>query len=148
MKRNILGQSPYTYKKQLNRRILGCTLLFLLTVALNIVFTALRTEQNHVWMLLLNILADILCGCFLVYYVNLYIIPRSRLYRLMCRDKIQLQGTVSCINTEYIRYMDVDCHSVTVGGRRLFLPADTIALKEGQSYTFHLVSNIIAEAEP
>lgn len=147
MKQTILGMPLHTCEARLRRRITGCCLLAVLTLGLNLLFTTLRTEENHSWMLLLNILADGLCGSFLVYYVNLHILPQRRFCKLLHRDTVMLEGTVSRIDPHCQRYMDMDCHCVTVDQRRLFLPANTIKLEENTRYTLFLTSNIIVEAE-
>ena len=141
---NVLGMSCAQCKQLLRRRLVWCILLILLTVSANILFTALRTEQNHTWMLLLNIAADVLCSFFLLYYADMQILPQYRLYKLFCRPQEQLTGTVTWISPAPQRYMDLDCYCIMVDNRRVFLPVCGIVLEES-SYTFHLVSNIILE---
>lgn len=142
---SVLGQSARSYKKRLRLRIGLCIAGLLLTVGLNVLFTALRTDRNHDLMLFLNIVTDVLCGFLLLYFLQMHIFPELRLYRLFCRNREQLAGTVTAISQSTQRYMDMDCHSVTVNGRRVFLPAGTMRLQNGE-YTLFLVSNIIVEA--
>lgn len=146
MKQSILGQSARSYQKRIHWRIGLCIAAFLLTVGLNVLFTALRTDSNHTLMLLVNIASDILCGIFLLYSWDMLILPKLRLYRLFCRNRELLSGTVTEISRNPQRYMDIDCYAVTVDSRRVFLPAGTIALQQ-ERCTLSLVSNIIVEAE-
>ena len=146
MIRSVLGQSAHSYKKRLDRRIGLCIAVFVLTVGLNILFTALRTDSNHGLMLILNIAVDVLCGFFLLYEIEMHILPRVRLYRLFCRNRELLSGTVTEISQDTQRYMDIDCHTVTVDDRRVFLPAGTLKIQNA-ACTLSLVSNIIVEAE-
>lgn len=146
MTRSVLGQSAHSYKKRLDRRIGLCIAVLVLTVGLNILFTALRTESSHTLMLILNIAADVFCGFLLLFIWDMHILPGLRLYRLFCRNRELLTGTVTKISQNTQRYMDIDCYTVTVDDRRVFLPAGTFSLQQ-EHYTFSLVSNIIVEAE-
>lgn len=146
MKQTVLGLSAHSYKKRLDRRIGLCIAVFVLTVGLNLLFTALRTDSNHTLMLILNITADVLCGFLLLYTWDMHILPDLRLFRLFCRNRELLSGTVSEISQDTQRYMDIDCYTVTVDDRRVFLPAGTLKL-QNSACTLSLVSNIIVEAE-
>lgn len=146
MTRSVLGQSAHSYKKRLDLRIGLCIAVFVLTVGLNILFTVLRTDSNHTLMLILNIAADVLCGFLLLYTWDMHILPGLRLYRLFCRNRELLSGTVTEISQDTQRYMDIDCHTVTVDNRRVFLPAGTLNIQKA-ACTLSLVSNIIVEAE-
>ena len=146
MTQSVLGRSAHSYKKRLDLHIGLCIAGLVLTIGLNILFTTLRTDSNHTLMLILNIAADVLCGFLLLYAWQMHILPGLRLYRLFCRNRELLSGTVTEISHDTQRYMDIDCHTVTVDGRRVFLPTDTLCLLPAK-YTFSLVSNIIVEAE-
>lgn len=146
MKQTILGTTPALYQKRLRQRIALSIFITLLTVGLNILFTALRTDRNHAGMLLLNIGTDILAGLFLLPFITLRILPQSRLLRLMYKEKSQVTVLVESISSTTQRYMDMDCYCVSGTGRKCFLPAGTISLTENTEYTFFLVSNIIVEA--
>lgn len=146
MKQSVLGQSVRSYKKKLTVHIGLCIAGLVLTVGLNILFTALRTDRNHTLMLVLNIAADVLCGFLLLYACQMHILPALRLYRLFCRNREQLTGRVTGISQTTQRYMDMDCYTVTVNNRRIFLPVGTLSVQP-EEYTFFLVSNIIVEAE-
>lgn len=146
MKRSVLGQSAYGFGKQINRRIFLCAVIAFATIALNFLLTSLRTDANHAIMLVANILSDIFCGCFLLYFIQLHILPKRKLYKLSTRPKTQLSGNVLRISAQPQRYLDMDCYAVTVDGRTVFLPVGTLELKL-QPYTFFLVSNVIVEVE-
>lgn len=145
MKESILGQSVPVYKKRLFGRIYLSIAAAVITLCLNVLFTALRTDSNHTLMLFLNIAADALCGGFLLFEMDMHILPAMRLYRLMLRNKETLSGELTGISTKPRRYMNIDCYEVTVGNRKFFLPAGTMQLREGPC-TLLLVSNIIVEA--
>lgn len=147
MNQTVLGRSPAAFKQQLDRLVLRCAVLGAAAVGLNILFTACRTEQNHTLMLVLNILTDVLAGIYILYTADVQILPKSRLYRLACRETELLRGTVSSISTDTIRYMNIDCHTVTLDSRRLFLPAGTICLEENKACFCRVAANIILEAE-
>lgn len=146
MKQSVLGQSARSYKKKLHQHIGLCIAGLMLTVGLNILFTSLRTERNHTLMLILNIAADVVCGFLLLYAFQVHLFPALRLYKLFCRNREQLTGKVTGISQTTQRYMDMDCYTVTVNDRRVFLPAGTMSIQPAE-YTFFLVSNIIVEAE-
>lgn len=147
MKQTVIGQDPLRYRRCLKRRICLCAALVLLTLAGNAAAAAARTEENHTLLLTLNILSDIACGFFLVYDIDIRILPGYRLAALMDREKAAVTGTVTHIAPDTVRYMDIDCRQVTVDGRRLFLPAGTLTLNEQEAYHFRVAANIILEAE-
>lgn len=144
MKQSVLGMSPHSYQKQIHRHIGICIAVLIFTLGLNILLTALRTDRNHTLMLIGNIAADILCGFFLLYHTELHIRPKLRIYRLFNRQKEQFTGTITHISQQPVRYMDIDCYTVTADGRKVFLPAGTLELKQ-ETYTLFLVSNVIVE---
>lgn len=146
MKQTILGMAPALYEKILKRRIALSVAIGVITLGLNILFTALRTDSNHNLMLFLNIGSDILAGLFLLPFVTLRILPQRRLLRLMYKEKEQVEITVASISPAPQRYMDMDCYCVSGNGRKCFLPVGTICLTEQSVYTLSLVSNIIVEA--
>ena len=82
MKQTILGMPPALYRQKLRQRSFLCIAVATGTLALNILFTALRTDSNHNLMLFLNIVADILAGLFLLPFISLRILPQKRLLQL------------------------------------------------------------------
>ena len=146
MKQTILGMSPALYHQKLRQRIFLCIAVAVVTLALNILFTALRTDRNHNWMLILNIAADILAGLFLLPFITLRILPQKRLLQLTRQTPENLLITITEISPLPQRYMDMNCYPVSGDGRTLFLPADTMVLTEQKTYALSLVSNIIVEA--
>ena len=144
MKQSVLGMSAHAFRKKLHNRIRLCVAAALLTVGLNLLLMALRTDATHNLMLVANITTDILCGLFVLYQTERYILPKIRLYKLFARPRETLTGSVTQISTQVQRYMDLDCYAVTVDSRKVFLPAGTLELKQ-QTYTLFLVSNIIVE---
>ena len=147
MKQTVWGDSPARFRQTLKKRIILCIGIGLFTLGLNILCALLRTDENHTLMLMLNILTDSLCGCFLVFYISIYIAPASKLSALQSRRKEVFRGTVVKIDPTLTRYMDLDCITVTVEGKKLFLPANTMVIAENTQYTFGVASNILVEAE-
>lgn len=146
MKQTILGMPPALYRQKLRQRSFLCIAVATGTLALNILFTALRTDSNHNLMLFLNIAADISAGLFLLPFISLRILPQRRLLQLTKQVPETLLITIAEISPLPQRYMDMDCYPVSGDGRTLFLPANTLVLTERNTYTLSLVSNIIVEA--
>ena len=146
MKQTILGMSPALYRQKLRQRIFLCIAVAVVALALNTLFTVLRTDRNHNWMLILNIAADILAGLFLLPFITLRILPQKRLLQLTRQTPENLLITITEISPLPQRYMDMNCYQVSGNGRTLFLPADTMVLTEQKTYALSLVSNIIVEA--
>ena len=146
MKQTILGMPPALYRQKLRQRSFLCIAVATGTLALNILFTALRTDSNHNLMLFLNIAADISAGLFLLPFMSLRILPQKRLLQLTKQVPETLLITIAEISPLPQRYMDLDCYPVSGDGRTLFLPANTLVLTEQNTYTLSLVSNIIVEA--
>ena len=146
MKQTILGKPAQAFRQTLRMRTAVCITLAVLTAAINLVCVLARTETNHAVMLWVNILTDILCGCFVLSFACFRILPQRRLYALFRKGGVSVGGTVSRVSRSTTRHMDMDCLEVTADSRRLFLPAGTITLSEGETYTFRIVSNVIVEA--
>lgn len=146
MKQTILGMPPALYRQKLRQRSFLCIAVATGTLALNILFTALRTDSNHNLMLFLNIAADISAGLFLLPFISLRILPQKRLLQLTQQVSETLRITIAEISPLPQRYMDMDCYQISGGMRTLFLPADTLVLTERNTYTLSVVSNIIVEA--
>lgn len=146
MKQTILGMPPALYRQKLRQRSFLCIAVATGTLALNILFTALRTDSNHNLMLFLNIAADISAGLFLLPFISLRILPQKRLLQLTQQVSETLRITIAEISPLPQRYMDMDCYQISGGMRTLFLPADTLVLTERNTYTLSLASNIIVEA--
>ena len=146
MKQTILGKPAQAFRQTLRMRTVVCIALVVLTTAINLVCVLARTETNHTVMFWVNILTDILCGFFVLSFAGFRILPQRRLYALFRKKGVSVDGTVSRISNSTTRHMDMDCLEVTADSRRLFLPAGTITLSEGKTYTFRIVSNVIVEA--
>ena len=57
-------------------------------------------------------------------------------------------AVVEKISKDTHRVPGMDCMEIMAGERKIFLPQiGTIQLKEGKTYTFGLVDNVIVEAE-
>ena len=107
--------------------------------------TVLRTEENHNWLMLLNILIDICGGWFIIGYVSLCVLPQKKLLSCLAKGKYYIEGSVIEVSQQSVRYMGLDCCEVHLAERRLFLPEDTLSLDAGEKYRFLLCGDIIVE---
>lgn len=133
------------YKKAYVRAVLWCIIPVMLTAAINIACLLLRTDENHLWMLLVNLISDWVCGLFLVYFVSCYAQPRKELYRLSRRRREEIQGTIDRIEVQPIRYERMNCVTVYVGQRQLFAPEEIPLPQEGETAVFCVAGNVILE---
>ena len=145
MKQTILGADRTVFQKNIRKNILLSILVFCAVVFIHAACTLGRTEHNHTYMLLANILADILGGSFLIARLNLCILPQVKLLRLYDTAVQKTTGQVLEIGASIIHYIGVDCYEVSLPNRHLFLPVDTMTLQEGRSYGFRLKGNLIVE---
>ena len=145
MKQTIFGTDRATCQKILRVNILLCILVFCAIVILHVVCTAMRTEHNHTCMLIANIGTDIIGGSFLIAWLSMCVFPRKKLLQLYDRANQEADGQVLDISDTVVHYIGVDCCEVFLSDRRLFLPADTMALTVGQHYRFRLKGNLIVE---
>lgn len=148
MKQSILATDRAVYEKRLRRNILLCSFVFCAIVALHVVCTCLRTEQNHTYMLLANIGTDILGGSFLIGYLSTGVLPQKKLLQLYDLANQETAGQVLALGDTVTHYIGVDCYEVCLEKRRLFLPAGTMALSVGTNYRFRLKGNLIVEVTP
>lgn len=147
MTQNILGMSPTAYQQMLFRRVFMCVCSILFTLCLNLFFLSFFDKWNRQLLFFLNVVTDNLCGCALIAYVELRILPQKKLLRLTKHRFSIYYGTVQSVSGVSSRYMDLDCLEVQVDERRLYIPVGTILLTSGNAYRFHLVSHIITEVE-
>ena len=147
MTQNLLGMSPTAYQQMLFRRVFMCVCSILFTLCLNLFFLSFFDKWNRQLLFFLNVVTDVLCGCCLIAYVELRILPQKKLLRLTKHRFSIYYGTVQSVSGVSIRYMDLDCLEVQMDERRLYIPVGTILLTSGNAYRFHLVSHIITEVE-
>lgn len=147
MKQQLFDYPPYIHRKKLAKKVALCIAAALFTLLLNILCAVFRTDSNHALMLTLNIVTDVICGGILVFYIGQYLLPEYRLYQLLLRFKSTVSGTVEAVSEQTVRYMDITCYQVTIGPRRLFVPAGKLAISPGQNYTLKTISNVIVEVE-
>lgn len=147
MKQNILGTSTTEYAKIIKKRTVFCVAVVMLAILLNVLFTCLRTDNNHTAMLLLNIFVDITCGAFAIYFVSFYILPQSKLLNLMKKQKEIVHGAVNNVDKQSTMYMGIACYQVMLGDRKLFVPLGTIEMYNKDTLTAQVVSNIVVEVE-
>lgn len=147
MKYSILGKSPDIFKRKIGIYKGVCILIVVITLCLNICFTILRTENNHIYMLIANIFADSVCSCFLIWFISLKILEPMRLYNLMGKTPRYVTGFVEYVSDVTTRYMGIDCYEVVIEDVTVFLPANTLSLKVNEKAIISEVSGIIVEVE-
>ena len=133
------------YKKNYVHAVLRCVIPAALTAVINIVCLILRTDANHNYMLMINLMTDWICGVFLVYYTSCYVLPRKELYRLSRRRREEIQGVIDKIEEQPVRYERLSCVAVHIGQRQLFAPAGLILPKAGENAAFSVAGNVILE---
>ena len=133
------------YKKPYVRAVLWCVIPALLTAAINILCLALRTDENHNWMLIVNVLTDWVCGAFLVYFTSCYVLPRKELYRLSRRRREKVQGIIDKVEQQPVRYERLTCVAVYIGQRQFFAPEGMLLPKVGETAAFSVAGNVILE---
>lgn len=146
MKQTIFGTDRAVCQKNLRANILLCAFVLCAIVIIHVVCTCLRTEHNHTYMLIANIAADIIGGSFLIARLSMCIFPQQKLMQLYDQATQEVTGQVLEIKNSIIHYIGLDCYEVCLENRRLFLPADTMALTVGKYYCFRLKGNLIVEA--
>lgn len=146
MKQTVLKKPLPAVRKSLNCKTALCIFAVALTLGFNLflVFTASRSTATI--FCILNIVSDVLCGVFLILFLDLKLLPERVLCRFAAMPMTEYSGTVKRRSAQSVRYMDMDCYEVQVDGRTLFLPA-CMELNQGERYRFRLVSNVIMEAE-
>ena len=148
MKHTLLGMPLESYRKRYRTEIFVCGSLVCATLLLNILLCVLRTDRNHVWFLLTNILTDTACGWYVIYRVSTRILVMRRLLLLTQKKRYSICGKIDSVTVETRRIPHLDCMVVLVDGRKLYLPLQgSIRLEEGTSYHLTVVDNVIVEAE-
>lgn len=145
MKQTIFGTDRAACQKNLRVNILLCIFVFCVIVVLHAVCTGMRTADNHTYMLIANIGADVIGGSFLIARLSMCVFPQKKRLQLYDRAAQEAAGQVVEIGNTVIHYIGVDCYEVSLSDRRLFLPADTMVLTVGQHYRFRLKGNLIVE---
>ncbi len=150
MKQSVFGTNKALFIQKMNREKGMCVAVLCIAIAVNIVLTLLRNEQNHTLLLWLNVALDVAVGWFLIAYISLRIVPRQRLLGLCKGKESAFEGTVCKITAQTQRVRHVDCFTVSFtvaeAERQFFLPANTaLTLVEGQHVKLTAVSNVIME---
>ena len=147
-RQSVLGTCPASFFRTLKKRIFFCIALAVAAILLNILCIRLRTEENHHWMLLTNIVTDVLCGAFLIGYCEMVILHQWRLYQVSVQRAEPIRGCVTAVEDRTVRYAGLDCYEVVVDGqRRLFLPEGAVSLATGTDVTVLAAGNMIVEVE-
>lgn len=151
----ILPCDKTLYKKKLTTKKIIAVFAVAITLLVNILLVALRTESTHTAFLIVNILTDAICGCFLIAFIYFKILPDGKLYSLATffqTAKQSLCGVVTKISQETITVSKLDCRTVTLvceKGKRVVYEASigNIKLEQGKKYEICAADNIVVSAE-
>lgn len=147
MKQTVLKQPVKTVKRSLFVKTALCILAVVLTLACNLVLALTASDGTNALFCFLNIITDIVCGIFVIWFVSVKILPERVLCRFAEKPMTEYSGEVREQSEKTVRYMDMDCYELAVNDRKLFLPVSSARLQTGETYRFRLVSNVIMEAE-
>lgn len=144
MQQTVMGKNSEAAQKEIRRKIWLCIAIGCACLAVNIVLLILYNYKYHNLFLALNIVVDVL-GCWIIFaYVSLNILPKKRLYELLTQPAEELSGTVDDISEETQKICKLDCKSVKLGGRTVFLPCEgKICVEMGKQLKLYVVSNIV-----
>lgn len=148
MTQNLLGISKDKYLLKLNKYRVFTALVGIFALAINILFLALRTDENHDLLLILSIIVTVACGWIITALIGIIIKPMTQLYKLSLRPTECILAKIDRIGTEPYRVESFDCYEIQSANNIFFLIADgNIRLKEGDTVTLSLASNIITEVK-
>ena len=145
MRQTVFGTDRAAYQKKLHTNILLCTLVFFSVASIHIICTCFRTQQNHTYMLIANIAADIIGGSFLIAQLSMCVFPQKKMLQLYDQATQETAGQVLEMGNTTTNYIGMECCEVSLLDRCLFLPINTIVLTVGQHYHFRLKGNLIVE---
>lgn len=144
----VLNCGPKEYQRINKIRIRICVAVVLCVLAVNILCAVFMDEQNKAVMLTVNILTDIACGFFLVWFVTEKIIPRVKLLRLVRMQAETFGGRVEKISEETVRYLDFDCRQVHIDGRVFYqIDGGAVTFCVGDRVKIEAVSGVAVSVE-
>ena len=133
------------YKKSYFQSLIVPIFIAFFAVFLNAVCVRFRTDENHLWMLWINLVTDWLCGAFLVFDICCYVMPRKELYRLSCKRRQTLEGIIDRVELQTVRYEKINCFTVYMTDRQLFAPEGMSVPTVGEKAELHVAGNMILE---
>ena len=129
MNPTVLGENQYISGDKLRGKIVACVVIVVVTLVLNTGITLIHTRESLAARMVLNILLDVIAGWFVVWQLDRFILPHSRVLRLYKKSGTIVSGTVEKISQTTERYYGFDCWEISVDGHRLFvIDNDTIFL--------------------
>ena len=147
MKYNVLGKTSEHAIIELRKNTAICVICAVLAVFVNVTFTVASDEQTRTLFLYLNILVDVVAGAFIYTCFFARIRTQKKLMCLYMREKEIIRGRVDEIYEEEITHLAIECFTVKIGGRMLFLPINTIQLAVGEEIAAYYSANVIVEVE-
>ncbi len=147
MKNNIFGMPLYAYKSKHERKIWILLALLMTVLMFNIVLTLFRSDANHIILLIINIVVDIVVAWVATFYISAYLLPESRKIKLFNSAKTTFTGKIEEIGKETETVMRFECYRVRISGRIFFaINASPLKFKVGREVIIHTSDNIIASA--
>lgn len=152
---SILKMPKKAFWRRLVIKFSLCAAIIVLTVAVNICLTAMRSEQTHNAFLAANILSDIAAAWFVYSCAELSLLPGYRKYRLFCKAEHSGERiTGSFIGfSEKQRYEKMNCvlaeFSCDGERRKIFIAENTFekSFREGIELTLTAADNIAVLCE-
>ena len=151
----LLNCDVKLYSKRLFWRKIIAVAVFSAALILSVLLVVFRNDTTHTAFLAIIIIADVLCGWFLIAWYSLAISLQSVMLNLASSEKSLTQtveGLVTEVseNTQIVK--NLQCYGVTVengdGSRIIFVVKDGgIKVEEGKSYKITIVQNIATVAE-
>lgn len=146
MNQTVLGENQYLLEERIRNRIILCVGALLVAVAVNVVMVFLRTKENHMLLMLINMALDIAAGWFCLWQLDSFILPYKKLLKLYRTTGTQITGTVEEVSEKTKRYFGFDCIVISVDGHKLFVVDNGyITLKTQQSVTLEVAHGIVKE---
>ena len=150
----LLNCDKKLYSKKLATKKSIAVAVVFATAALNVLLAVLRTDETHTLFLVINVVADVACGWFLIAWYYFAISTQSKLLKLETAgsERTQkIQGVVTDISEHTQVDAKLPCRKITVAGdeTRVLFAVDGcgITFKYGEKYNITTVENIAIFAE-
>ncbi len=145
--KTILCINKDLFCKKLKNQIILTAALGAIAIVLNILLLLLRTDENHFYMYALIVVTDVLYTWFLIAFLELVILPKSRMLELFKGNITMHTGKILSVGENTTKMRKIDCYDILLDegeARKLFVP-DTLTLSAGDNVTVGAVSNIVVE---
>ncbi len=118
------------------------------TLVLNIALVLLRNDSNHTAMSVINIVTDILAGCFLLFFYDMKYLPKRSVEKLMLPSLERAEIEVIEINEDTEKHRGIDVRRVVTSEDIYYLPyGAAVKLETGGRVAVYTLSSVILEVE-